>query len=669
MTYSVGNLTVANYANTSTGKVTNVVADNGLGGSGVAVDRITLNFVIASSMQFVTVDVTSLNGYIAGNTDVTITVNENVYVYGYPPNQVFPSAYLSLFTNILDASMQIIGGSAGDTITLVNNGNIVGYGGDGGAVSSFITNCSSLSVDSVTPSKGNAALSFITPGISLTIENNGYIAGGGGGGGGTGANSYNFVIPGGGGGAGGGISGIIGGGGNSTSRAVPPNAGVNGQLFGQYYGCCCCVRYALYGGGGGFVLPGTGGVSASTGTISEGIGGGAGGSGSSSSAGMTSYNNNGGSGSNPAPSYNIEANSAQGGGGGGWGAAGAAGYYGTYILQTGAAGGNSIVTNGNAFTLTGAGTIYGTADTTLRSAVFTFPTTSYSGTAFDITTTPGYTTGTNVVLIVPASVILSSTSNATAGLTISKSGTSNDPASVRIIVNGNILGAGGKGGDEANSPTVGGTALLISTSNITYNIENATTDSTKGYIAGGGGGGGRSNTAGPTSYIYGGGGAGYGGSSGSLGATAYNQGITSGVSAGNNGTTVISGILYASGGSGGTILPGVRRDNPPSIGPNITYTGLGGEAGGSGAYVVNISGPLAPTNFGGAYKQSGGTQTSASIIIAGGGGGWGSSGGRGRRQFTSVQEGAAAGRSVQQPSSSNSVFILNQIKLAGLLGA
>ena len=33
MTYSVGNSEVANYANTSSGQVTNVAADNGLGGA------------------------------------------------------------------------------------------------------------------------------------------------------------------------------------------------------------------------------------------------------------------------------------------------------------------------------------------------------------------------------------------------------------------------------------------------------------------------------------------------------------------------------------------------------------------------------------------------------------------------------------------------------------
>ncbi len=83
MTYSVGNSEVANYANTSSGKVTNVVADDGLGGAGVVTDvtdRVALSFVVATNIQFLTIDVTSLDDYVAGMTDVTITVNAGVYV-------------------------------------------------------------------------------------------------------------------------------------------------------------------------------------------------------------------------------------------------------------------------------------------------------------------------------------------------------------------------------------------------------------------------------------------------------------------------------------------------------------------------------------------------------------------------------------------------------------
>jgi hypothetical protein len=360
MPYTVGQSGVANWANTTLSTVTGVVANGGVGGSGEAVvggsNRVALTFTVATNIQFLSVDVTSLAGYVAGMTDVTITVNPNVYVYGAPVSIPTP-----------DASMQIIGGAVGDTIKLVNNGNIVGYGGDGAGSYNFDADCCGCgySLEVTAPSPGNAALSFVTPGITLTIENNGYIAGGGGGGGAVGGNSINANVPGGGGGAGGGISGKVGIITNAstsgfTNRAVPPNAGATGVSASRFFGCCNSLT-ALQGGGGGFVLPGTGGV------FNEddqglGGGGGAGGGGASSSTNAHAYNNDGGSANNAAPTYTRFDDAYQGGGGGGWGASGAAGYEAFSLVQAGAAGGNSIITNGNAYTMLGDGNtrLYGT---------------------------------------------------------------------------------------------------------------------------------------------------------------------------------------------------------------------------------------------------------------------------------------------------------------------
>jgi hypothetical protein len=673
MTYSVGNSEVANYANTSSGKVTNVVADDGLGGAGVVTDvtdRVALNFVVSTNIQFLTVDVTSLAGYVAGITDVTVTVNPNVYVYGTLPTQQYPdpggSAEIVPITTP-DASMQIIGGAEGDTIKLVNNGNIVGFGGDGGGVQKFVQCGCNYYILNKSATQGNAALSLITPGISVTIENNGYIAGGGGGGGkGSIIFSGQYTLtPGGGGGAGGGISGVVPspGSGTSISRAVPPNAGNNGVFTDQVYfpcgGCCPLALGFRSGGGGGFVLPGTGGVAIS-GIQVSGIGGGAGGSGAAVASSTTAWDNNGGGANNAAPTYTLYSSTQQGGGGGGWGASGAAGYSSLTLNQVGAVGGNSIVTNGNAYTLTGSGQLYGTVNTATTSVVYTFPTTVETGTTLDLASIPGYTTGTNVVLIVPASVRLTSNSNATPGLTITKSGTSNNPSSVRVVLNGAILGAGGTGGSEVSGPTAGGVALLLSTTSLTYIIDN-----TNGYLAAGGGGGGRSANIGNTIYPYGGGGAGLGGSSGSLSSVAYNAGVASGVSAGTNGTVVSGGTTYASGGSGGTILPGVSTSNTGTF-TAATYAGLGGQAGGSGAFTTTIT-ITSPTNYGGAYKEFGGNYTTSNTPAGGGGGGWGGSGGSGRRGITTVQSGATSGRALKIPQV-NTIYVLNQTNYAGTVG-
>jgi hypothetical protein len=670
MTYSVGNSTVADYANTSTGKVTNVVADDGLGGLGVVTDvtesggRVALSFVVATSLQFLTVDVTSLAGYTAGSTDITITVNPNVYVYGYQPTQYFPTnPPLTPFP--LVASMQIIGGAIGDTIKLVNNGYIIGGGGDGAGVTGFEScpccSCQTPGAFLTTPAKGNAALSIITPGISLTIENNGAIAGGGGGGG---IGSNGGDIPGGGGGAGGGVSGKVGINGNTAVRAVPPSAGSNGNFVGFSYGTFCQTVYAIYGGGGGFVLPGTGGVAPNSGGFyNPGNGGGSGGGGSSTTGNTTgkSYTNSGGSGNNPAPTYTLYADARQGGGGGGWGAAGAAGYAGTTLLQAGAVGGNSIITNGNAYTLTGSGLLYGTVDTTLRSAVITYPTSNYAGTTLEMNTIPGFTNGMNIVVFVPANVTLASTDTAVGALTFTNLGTATQPTSVRVVINGYILAAGGRGGSEVSTATTGGTAIqLPSNVALDYIIDN-----TNGYLVGGGGGGGRgNNNITPTTTLYGGGGAGYGGSSGVVGSAAYNAGVTSGVSSGTNGQIVVSGNTFISGGSGGTILPGTRTTNPTSSAG--TYVGLGGSAGGSGASQV-LSGTQALLNYGGAINESGGNTNVITVNGGGGGGGWGAQGGGGRRGTTTVQSGGSGGRAVKT-SISVYIYVTNPNNIIGIIG-
>jgi hypothetical protein len=624
------------------------------------VDRVALNFVVATSMQFLTVDVTSVAGYVAGSSDITITVNSSVFVYGYQPTKAFPSIQQPVTPFPLVASMQIIGGAAGDTIKLVNNGNIIGGGGDGAGVIEWFGCCccpgAAPTAFLTNPAKGNAALSFITPGISLTIENNGAIAGGGGGGG---IGSFGGNIPGGGGGAGGGISGLIGTNGNSAVRAIPPNGGNNGNTVQTPYGCGQSI-YAIYGGGGGFVLSGAGGTVSGPGLNNFGLGGGAGGGGSSTSSTAVSTDNNGGSVNNPAPTYTLTSTIQQGGGGGGWGAAGAAGYAGTSLIQAGAPGGNSIVTNGNAYTLTGSGLLYGTVDTTIRSAVITYPTSNYAGTTLEMNTIPGFINGMNIVVIVPANVILASTSTAVGALTFTNLGTATQPSSVRVVINGYILAAGGRGASESNSAENGGAAIQLPSNVAPYYI----IDNTNGYIAGGGGGGGRSLNGTSTITLYGGGGAGFGGSSGRVGNVAYNAGVSSGFSSGTNGQIAVSGNTFISGGSGGTILPGTRTTNPTSTTGN--YVGLGGQNGGAGAYMVT-SGTQAMGNYGGATLENGGNNQNLNTNAAGGGGGWGAQGGLSYRATIGLQSGGSPGRAVKI-SVSAFIYVTNSNNIIGTVG-
>lgn len=271
-----------------------------------AVNRITVNYTISANTQQATLNPTSFPGYVAGISDITITVNSGIYVWS---------------DSVSTPALTINGGLvAGDTIRLVNNGYIMGKGGAGGQTFSAPP----------APSPAGDALSINLP---LSITNNSYIAGGGGGGsfaGGGGA----------GGGAGGNVSGSPGGGAAGGSIG---NIGNNGS-FGNDSG-------GLVGGGGGRILPGTGG------TGSQGGGAGGGGSGYSGSYGAYNPGGTGGSAGNNGSDCPYTAQG--GGGGGGWGASGGRGYYYGYYNPAGGAGGKAIKLNGYSVTWIVNGTVYG----------------------------------------------------------------------------------------------------------------------------------------------------------------------------------------------------------------------------------------------------------------------------------------------------------------------
>jgi hypothetical protein len=166
-----------------------------------AAGRPQLAYVYSSNTANASLNVTSISGYKAGKSDITITVNAGVYLYA---------------TSTGNYGLNLTGGAVGDTVTLVNNGFILGQGGYGGDYST------------INGQTGGPALN-IGIATNITVNNtNGsaYIAGGGGGGA-CGSNG-NFGC----GQSNGGGGGGAGGGNGGTARLQ-----------------CCGAQY--YGGGSG----------------------------------------------------------------------------------------------------------------------------------------------------------------------------------------------------------------------------------------------------------------------------------------------------------------------------------------------------------------------------------------------------------------------------------
>lgn len=313
-----------------------------------------------------TINVSLISGYIAGKSDVTITVNSGVYIYA---------------TSTSNAGLTITGATSGDTIKLVNNGYILGCGGSGGSVGGNLST-NPASMNSNNGGAGGPALSISYP---ITITNNGYIAGGGGGG----ATAttvvknpnyttvyYNWWASGGG-GAGGGNGGAFvatgfyygpkgsaggAGGGPGASGSAGPTYFVSGSYGGTF-------PWKL-GGGGGRILPGSGGLAVGTSSTTAGVTGNGGGAGGSAACDIyCNAGGAGGSGGNAGSNANTgnpgggEASS-MGGGGGGWGASGGTAYRQTNRAVSGrvssaGAGGAAIQRNGYTITWAASGTVYG----------------------------------------------------------------------------------------------------------------------------------------------------------------------------------------------------------------------------------------------------------------------------------------------------------------------
>ncbi len=309
---TLGQATVRTLTGVSSGRIR--LAADGYGKS----NRVALSYVFSSNTTQTTVTASSLPGYIAGKTDLTITVNSGVYVYS---------------TSTASAGLTITGAATGDTIALVNNGYIMGKGGAG------------------TRSTGNAGGPALSLGYNVSITNNSYIAGGGGGGGSGGTFGSS-----GGGGAGGG-EGINASAGTTIVGGSPGSVGNVGDVYASVQGGPVpAYRFGGSGASGGRILPGTGGTGGPGGFGGANNFGGAGGAGgggggylAAGAAGEGTGNGGAGGSSNNAGS-NASGSAGAGGGGGGWGAAGG---------TSGGAGGKGIALNGYSVTYIANGTIYG----------------------------------------------------------------------------------------------------------------------------------------------------------------------------------------------------------------------------------------------------------------------------------------------------------------------
>lgn len=218
-------------------------------------NRVQIALTISANTANYTLNTAKVTGmgYVAGSTDVTLTINSGIFV---------SSSSTGSYAFTVDTSW-----NAGDGVTLVNNGTIVGRGGNGGDNACLGAN------------PGAAGGPALRVQRATSINNgSGRIAGGGGGGGAGAGNNINCIPKcgksgpcscgyntSGGGGGGGGIGGSTGGGAAGCSLGSG-NPGSPGSL-----------TSAGGGGGSSYGSPGaSGGGYGSSGGSSAAAGGAAG---------------------------------------------------------------------------------------------------------------------------------------------------------------------------------------------------------------------------------------------------------------------------------------------------------------------------------------------------------------------------------------------------------
>jgi hypothetical protein len=256
--YYRGGPLVPNVPANSTIPTSGTIAMNNFYGTGGPA-RVAVNLTIAANTQNYDVFTNRGPTYVAGNTDVTVTVNSGIIV-GSSATPTYAMSIPSAF-------------DAADTVTIVNNGLIYGAGGGGG----------NGSPGPATGGAGGTGGNAIFAGRPTTITNNSTVAGGGGGGGGGGGSTAARVGTRSGGGGGGGGRGNSGGGfgagGPANTSGAPGGAGTPTSAGGGGAGGTFGGRNGGPGGpGGGLGAAGGGGAPGNSGAT-NGAGGGGGGGG------------------------------------------------------------------------------------------------------------------------------------------------------------------------------------------------------------------------------------------------------------------------------------------------------------------------------------------------------------------------------------------------------
>jgi hypothetical protein len=347
--YSTSGLPTGLSLNSSTGEITGTPTVLGSGSYTITASEAggyyavaTISITVVQQFNFTATISSSTQNYnvrtaaLAAGWDgvlklaATITINSGVYVWSdSTASPAFTSGTLP----------------TGSTITIINNGYIMGKGGLGGGY------------PTESGAGGGVAINTL---CNITVNNtSGYIGGGGGGGGGNSSNQGGVVYHAGGGGAGGGQGGTasyVGATGAGGAGGGIGASGSTGVLVSSINGS---------GGGGGRIMPGTNTTGPPTvgGGWYAGYGGTGGGTGT---AGVNGYGGNGGTGGGGGNSGGNGQGELGTGGGGGWGASGGSSasysltYTGTPVLGSGGAGGKAIALNGYTCTLTNPGsTVYG----------------------------------------------------------------------------------------------------------------------------------------------------------------------------------------------------------------------------------------------------------------------------------------------------------------------
>jgi hypothetical protein len=186
-----------------------------VGGSGTPIsmqnlqnksNRVTASATISANTANYVLNTAKAPGYSSGKTDMTLTINSGIFVFSDSTG----TAALNVDTSW----------AAGDTVTIVNNGTILGRGGAGGN-----------GVNGGSGNPGSSGGLGLLVQRALTLNNINRISGGGGGGGagrGGFANPVSSSGSGGGGGIGNGSAGSQGG--FTGSPSIAPSNGSAGTL-------------------------------------------------------------------------------------------------------------------------------------------------------------------------------------------------------------------------------------------------------------------------------------------------------------------------------------------------------------------------------------------------------------------------------------------------------